>query len=371
MLLRIWYGLTKGPVKWVILVIGVILAALLIHDQNHKKAIAAQATGNAGPQRGMGNLGPKGPPKDQKSIPLSENETHPLPETQRNQTQQLLQTNYSQPPPQGAAESLINFYSEPTPTPAPVIEASLNRAAKHRAWMPKCSVLIPCGLIITVESSRSNTPVMGIVLMDMWAQNDDRQNLIIPAGTRIMCEASSAIRDRINVSGKWVLTWADGHQLEVNGVALSREVDIASQTFGMEDGTAGLQGEVQESDHWAAARAFLPMLAVAASQTLISAGTAFAGSLGQQNNNGGYNGGTNVQLAPLGGVFEQVVSQMLNGQTGDAKFVRVPGGTDFYFLSYDKIYPDDRFGPDKPEKPANINTQVTNEKNNTVNRVSY
>jgi hypothetical protein len=113
--------------------------------------------------------------------------------------------------------------------------------------------------------------VVGEVIRDVY-QNG---HLIIPAGAIATCWAQpGAVRDRIEVAGKWSLTYPDGKEFELEGVACDREADPANQQFGIEDGSAGLQGDLVESDHWANAKAFIALLITAATQT----GTAVATS---------------------------------------------------------------------------------------------
>jgi type F conjugative transfer system protein TrbI len=103
--------------------------------------------------------------------------------------------------------------------------------------------LIPCQLVNTVESSIT-TPVIGIVKSDIWQD----KKLIIPAGTVVTCMLRpSAVRDRIEVAGKWVLTYPDGKQGEIEGMACDREED-GNGHFGIEDGSAGIPGTVVKDE---------------------------------------------------------------------------------------------------------------------------
>ena len=75
--------------------------------------------------------------------------------------------------------------------------------------------LIPCETVITIESSKLDTPVIGLVTDDVWHNGQ----LIIPAGAEVHGRASlDRARERIAVSGKWVVVWRDGGPL--NGTEL-------------------------------------------------------------------------------------------------------------------------------------------------------
>jgi Bacterial conjugation TrbI-like protein len=93
---------------------------------------------------------------------------------------------------------------------------------------------------------------------DVW--NNGR--LIIPAGAEVHGRASlDHSRDRIAASGKWVIVWRDatnlnGTELVLSGIALDREKDETTGEFGLLDGSAGLSGDIIQSDDWAEIKLF-------------------------------------------------------------------------------------------------------------------
>ena len=227
-----------------------------------------------------------------------------------------------------ALPTLVTFYAQvaatPSPTPTPPAE---RRQPEY--WLPP-SMFIPCTLVNTVESSHINTPVVGEVTRDCY-QNG---HLIVPAGTIVSSFAQNgAVRDRIEVAGMWLFVFADGRQLKVPGIACDREADPSNQQFGIEDGSAGLQGELVESDHWANAKAFLALLMTSASQ----AGTVAASSALSSSRFGGA-----VVPPDTTPIFAKYLDQLLNGETGDGRFVRVRASTEFYIFPTDTILPSHR-----------------------------
>jgi hypothetical protein len=222
----------------------------------------------------------------------------------------------------------VSFYAqvsspEPSPTPAPA------ERKDPRAWLPP-SIFIPCALVNTVESSHINTPVVGEVLRDVY-QNG---HLIIPAGAIASSFAQSgAVRDRIEVAGVWIIVYPDGRHLKLRGIACDREADPANQQFGIEDGSAGLQGELIESDHWANAKAFIALLVTAATQT----GTAVATSTLQAAHTTGV-----TALPDTTPILAKYLDQLLNGETGDGRFVRVRASKEFYLFVSETIVPSRR-----------------------------
>jgi hypothetical protein len=238
----------------------------------------------------------------------------------------------SGPQRQAALPTLVSFYSQvsspaPTPTPAP------ERPKAPEIWLPR-GTLIPAVLVITVESSHINTPVVCEVTRDVYQKCDGITRLIIPAGTIATCFAEAgAVRDRIEVAGRWSLVYPDGKEFELTAIALDREADPSNQQFGIEDGSAGLQGQLVESDHWANAKAFLALLMTATTQT----GTALASGALSSSRVGGA-----VVLPDTSAIQAKYLDQLLNGETGDGRFVRVCAGKECYIFPTTVVEPTKR-----------------------------
>jgi hypothetical protein len=250
-----------------------------------------------------------------------------------------------------ALPTLVSFYAQvsstpsPTPTPAP-------QRKDPEYWLPP-SIMVPCALVNTVESSHINTPVIGEVIRDMY-QNG---RLIVPAGTIVSSFAQNgAVRDRIEVAGTWLFLFHDGRTLKVQGIALDREADPSNQQFGIEDGSAGLQGELVESDHWSNAKAFIALLMTAAVQTTTAAASS---ALSTSAIGGG------VVLPDTTPVLSKYLDQLLNGETGDGRFVRVASSKEFYVYVMETVLPAkrtiDNSAGDKRGQPPLDNLSDPNE----------
>ena len=99
--------------------------------------------------------------------------------------------------------------------------------------------LIQCELIVTVDSSSINTPVIGLVTENVYHHG----HLIIPIGTEVHGSAQvDRVRERIASDGRWTLVWQTGEELRVSGLALDREKDADGDGWGITDGSAGLRG---------------------------------------------------------------------------------------------------------------------------------
>jgi len=197
--------------------------------------------------------------------------------------------------------------------------------------------LIPCETVITIESSKLDTPVIGLVTEDVWHNGA----LIIPAGTEVHGRASlDRARERIAVSGKWVAVWRDGSplngtELVLNGIALDRAKDDATGEFGLRDGSAGLLGTLVKTDDWQEIKLF--------ASTFLAG---FAGGLQELQNQGTAFGGVaqvpvaSTRTAALKGsadVLNAYARQIQEAISRDGFFVRVPAGKQFYLYVTETI----------------------------------
>lgn len=197
--------------------------------------------------------------------------------------------------------------------------------------------LIPCETVITIESSKLDTPVIGLVTEDVWHDGE----LIIPAGAEVHGRAAlDRARERIAVSGKWVVVWRDGSplngtELVLNGIALDREKDDTTGEFGLRDGSAGLLGALIKSDDWQEIRLFAStFLAGFASglQELRTQNTSF-GDLVQVPKASG----RNAALQGTADVLNAYAKQIQEAIARDGFFVRVPAGHQFYLYVIETI----------------------------------
>jgi len=196
--------------------------------------------------------------------------------------------------------------------------------------------LIPCETVITLESSRLDTPLIGLVTEDVW--HDGR--LVIPAGAEVHGRASvDRVRERIAASGRWVIVWRDGSplngtELVLTGIALDREKDDTTGDFGLRDGSAGLVGDLIKSDDWQEIKLF--------------ASTFFAGmasglqQLQNQSTLGGLTqvpvaSGRNAALQGTADVLNAYAKQIQETIARDGFFVRVSAGHQFYLYVTETI----------------------------------
>lgn len=190
--------------------------------------------------------------------------------------------------------------------------------------------LLKCKLVNTVDSANLETPVIAILLEDVW-QNGERA---IPANTLVHGTARAGrMRDRITANGTWHFVWQDGRELTFNGIALDREYDQDINGYGITDGSAGLKGRVLATDDLQE----LKMLASAALSgfargTQDRGQTAFGSTITGSLSNGAREG--------VGQVFDLYAQRTLREIEQNGYFVRVPAGKEFYVYVVETVTPD-------------------------------
>ncbi|MDF9828525.1 hypothetical protein M2447_002649 [Ereboglobus sp. PH5-10] len=222
--------------------------------------------------------------------------------------------------------------NEPAPLPISLLpsDVATARAADLSKNYAPYGRLIPCETVTTLESSKIDTPIIGLVTEDVW--HDGR--LIIPAGAEVHGRAANDhARERIAASGQWIIIWRDrttnnGNELVINGIALDRQRDDITGEFGLRDGSAGLVGDILKTDDWQEIKLF--------------ASTFLAGMAGglqeMRDQTTAYGDVTQVPKATAKNAALQGTADVLNAYAAriqqiiaqDGYYVRVPAGKQFY-----------------------------------------
>ena len=180
--------------------------------------------------------------------------------------------------------------------------------------------LVPCELVITVDSSSIRTPIIGLVTEDVFHHGQ----LIIPAGTEVHGAAQvDRARERIASNGRWILVWQNGQELAVPGLALDREQDADTGAWGITDGSAGLRGKLLKTDNLAEVKLFVASLLSGAAEAFTQKQVSAFGTFALPT----------LQNAPLMGaqsVLDRYAQQILQTIERDGFYVRVPAGKQFY-----------------------------------------
>lgn len=180
--------------------------------------------------------------------------------------------------------------------------------------------LIPCELVITVDSSSIQTPIVGLVTEDVFHHGV----LVIPAGTEVHGRAQvERVRERIASDGRWTLVWQSGEELSVSGIALDHEHEENPDTWTISDGSAGLRGQLIKSDNLAELKLYAASLLSGAADVFTDKSISAFGSFTTQS----------LKNAPLKGaqnVMDRYAQQILTSIERDGFYVRVPAGKQFY-----------------------------------------
>ena len=216
----------------------------------------------------------------------------------------------------------------PTPKPPPHIPQTIfaTREQSVSEWSLPYGRLLRCELVNTVDSTNIDTPIIGLVIEDIW--NDGR--LIIPAGTEVHGVAQkSPVRERIGSDRQWFLVFEDGREVPVSGTVLDYALDPKKpDSWAESDGSAGLRGFVVKSDKYAEAKAILAAM-ISAGAGAFPETTSLISPLGgaTQLNNGGIDSAFSAGLQAGGQLYSKRLLERLNK---DPFYVRVPAGTTFY-----------------------------------------
>jgi hypothetical protein len=205
--------------------------------------------------------------------------------------------------------------------------------------------LIPCELIVTVDSSSISTPIIGLITEDVYHAG----NLIIPAGTEVHGVAQiDRARERIASGNRWTLVLQDGEELTLNGIALDRETDTNGVGWEITDGSAGLRGRLIKTDNLAEIKLF--------------AASFLSGAAGALTQNQQTLLGTQVlpttQNAALEGaqsVLGAYAQQIMNSIEQNGFYVRVPAGKQFYLYVTQTIDRTDAAVGESRSQPNDIN----------------
>lgn len=191
--------------------------------------------------------------------------------------------------------------------------------------------LIPCETIITIDSAKIETPIIGYVTEDLWHDG----KLIIPAGAEVHGKAQvDPSRERIASDTNWVIVWRtaerlNGAELPLHGIALDMERHYQSGTWELTDGSAGLRGEILKTDNMAEIKLFASSFLSAATTGLLDTQSNI-NTLTGQNSQTALSTPKNAALEGVSAVLSSYAQQIANSIKRDGFYVRVPAGKQFY-----------------------------------------
>jgi hypothetical protein len=194
--------------------------------------------------------------------------------------------------------------------------------------------LVHCKLVNTLESNVEGTPLIAIVIEDLWWTNSNgEKKLIIPAGTELHGKVSGFVRNRITSSGNFIFVWQLGSgkvgmELQVQGRVLEKSTQPNNPGKGaITDMAAGLPGRIMNNGQL---------------NEMLQYTMAFVNGLssGFQNNTTYSNGFNIIQEKngstknAIASAFEQLSSVALENLSEkinkESYYIRVAAGTEFY-----------------------------------------
>jgi len=215
--------------------------------------------------------------------------------------------------------------------------AALPHPAKPARFLPY-GYPVKCELVFTIDSTQDESPLVGLVTAPAY----NNGQLIIPAGAELHSVARPDIlRDRIFSGSDWVLIFPregnkpNGRQLNVHGTALDRsQPDDNGLTWGMTDGSSGLQGDVICTTNNEEVQQFVAAALGAATASLQSH---YTNGYGQEMTD---NTPRNAALQGLTTSMDLAVKKIQAEIKRNGVFIRVPAGKQFYFYPQQIIDPD-------------------------------
>jgi hypothetical protein len=134
------------------------------------------------------------------------------------------------------------------PSPLNIYNESASKKKKLDKYLPY-GQWIPCELAVTLQTSNSGTPIIGIVTENIY----NAGKLIIPAGSYVHgTTAGMPMRDHIRTDEKWIIVWRtrdnnNGKELILKGVALENGSHWNGKNWDLLDGSAGIKGFTHDS----------------------------------------------------------------------------------------------------------------------------
>lgn len=191
--------------------------------------------------------------------------------------------------------------------------------------------LIPCETVITIDSAKIETPIIGFVTEDLYHEG----RLIIPAGAEVHGKAQTdRSRERIASDNQWYIVWRttdrmNGAELSVTGLALDMERDYVQGSWALTDGSAGLRGDIIRTDNYAELKLFAATFLSAAASGLQDTQQTTNALTGESNRTA-MDSPKNAALQASSAVISEYARQIADAIKRDGFYVRVPAGKQFY-----------------------------------------
>lgn len=207
--------------------------------------------------------------------------------------------------------------------------------------------LIACKMVNTVESGDTDTPLIAVVIEDLWWINSKgEKKLIIPSGTEVHGSINGAkpLRNRLTTGNRFILVWQAtsdmvGFELQLNGIALEKSTYPDDRMLAtISDMSAGIPGQVMSNENLSK---FL-MYTLAFGQGLAQGFQTNEVTTNSNSTIFTQEGTTKNAMARGAETMAQVMLQDISEQISkESYYIRVAAGTEFYLFVKQVINLDD------------------------------
>ena len=194
--------------------------------------------------------------------------------------------------------------------------------------------LLDCKLVNTLESNIDGTPLIAIVIKDLWWTNaQGERKLIIPAGTEVHGKMGSCVRNRMMSDGNFILVWQItsgqvGMELQLQGRVLEKSNQAGDKSKAtITDMAAGIPGRVMGNSNLNEMLQYTMAFARGLSEGFETTKTFDNGSTIVTENDGSTKNALAKAFESLSNVALENITDKISKES---YYIRVPAGTEFY-----------------------------------------
>ena len=194
--------------------------------------------------------------------------------------------------------------------------------------------LLDCKLVNTLESNVDGTPLIAIVIKDLWWTNaQGERKLIIPAGTEVHGKMGSCVRNRMMSDGNFILVWQItsgqvGMELQLQGRVLEKSNQAGDKSKAtITDMAAGIPGRVMGNSNLNEMLQYTMAFARGLSEGFETTKTFDNGSTIVTENDGSTKNALAKAFETLSNVALENITDKISKES---YYIRVPAGTEFY-----------------------------------------
>lgn len=194
--------------------------------------------------------------------------------------------------------------------------------------------LLDCKLVNTLESNVDGTPLIALVIEDLWWTNaEGERKLIIPAGTEIHGKMGSCVRNRMMSEGNFILVWQItsnqvGMELQLQGRILEKSNQAGNKGKAtITDMAAGIPGRVMQNNNLNEMLQYTMAFAQGLAAGFETTTTYDNGSTIVSKNDGSTKNALATAFESLSNVALENITDKISKE---AYYIRVAAGTEFY-----------------------------------------